>query len=124
MSATPHHLDLPKVEPETGCDQCSRAMLIGGQGLVGRNLIPTLLADGYEVLSTGLRPPTPWVDPRVRTRSLDVRSRSDTLALLKEFQPTLVFNLTGHRYHRDMKAVYSVHKDGQESLVAAINQVR
>jgi nucleoside-diphosphate-sugar epimerase len=103
--------------------QKPRALLIGGQGFVGRNLAPMLVEEGYEVLSTGLRPPRPIPGNAVKTATLDARDAAATRAIMEQFRPTLVVDLLTHANFRDIEGMLSVHEDGADNLVAAGNQV-
>src|SRR4051812_24817571 len=71
-----------------------RVLVIGGQGFVGKNLIPRLLAQGCDILSTGLRPPVSG--GLVKTISFDARDRAAAHSLLSRFRPAAVVILIGH----------------------------
>lgn len=70
-------------------------LVIGGNGLLGRELVRQALAAGHGVAATYLtRPPGP---PEVAWHALDVRDGEQVTALMSAVRPDLVVNAAGRK---------------------------
>lgn len=96
------------------------ALVTGGSGFIGTNLVELLRSLGEPVVATDVRPPQhPEHGPH--HRPLDVLDRPAIDALLTEVQPTVVYHLAA-RTDLDGRSVedYRVNTDGSRNLVGAL----
>jgi len=96
-----------------------RVLVTGGSGFIGVNLVADLLSSGCEVLNIDI------VEPRCSLhraiwRKVDLRSRENVFAIVKEFAPTQIYHL-GARTDLDSNEVddYSANITGTTNLIDA-----
>ena len=97
-----------------------RALVTGGSGFIGSNLVHHLHEYGHSVLNFDIRPPrdsrheSVWVEG-------DLTKRAVLNETLRSFKPTVVFHL-GARTDLDGRSLddYSANTSGTKNLIAAI----
>lgn len=79
-----------------------KALITGMTGFIGRYLATSLLADGFEIVGTGLRESEKAFLPSslhdVPVQRLDMRDREAVEALLETVRPDLIYHLAGQAY--------------------------
>src|SRR5260370_41553733 len=103
-----------------------RALVTGGTGFVGSNLVRRLLLDGHEVGLLVRDGHDPWrlaeVSGRVRWISADIEARDLVAAAVAEFRPQWVFHLAAHgaySWQRDPQSILRTNVLGTANLLDA-----
>jgi GDP-4-dehydro-6-deoxy-D-mannose reductase len=96
-----------------------KVLVTGAGGFVGGHLVPSLEADGHEVVGTGL-------DDQGELRYLDVRYPERVDQVVAELKPDWVFHLAGQssvsKSWKEPALTYEVNALGTHHLLEAINR--
>ena len=99
-----------------------RALLTGGSGFVGANLVRRLLRDGHEVHLLVRPEHTTWrieeIRDHVRLHTVDFQDRSALLKIIKEIKACWIFHLAAHGAYSWQEGVHEIFGT---NLVATVN---
>ena len=98
-----------------------RTLVTGGSGFIGTNLVGSLLADGWPVLSIDIAPPK-VVGHRDVWRQLDILDKDGLAKAVAGWRPELVIHLAARTdldEHRDLGG-YATNIDGVANLISAV----
>jgi nucleoside-diphosphate-sugar epimerase len=103
-----------------------RALVTGGTGFVGANLVRRLLLDGHELGLLVGPSHDPWrlaeVSGQVRWLDANLESGASLSAMLADFRPHWIFHLAAHgaySWQRDQAAILSTNVLGTANLLEA-----
>ncbi len=105
-----------------------RALVTGGAGFVGANLVRRLLADGHQ-LTVVVRPGSDlWrleeVSEDIAILELDIRDEEASGAMVERLRPELVFHLAAHGAYSWQKATRDILTTNFLSTVALVEACR